>query len=112
MKALVLSAGFLLLISTLVQSQDTVSITNFVNNSSERILGGFVRGGFYSWVDKTDDKLYIPSAFSDLGLKVETGNGKNFRTFADLRFRYGTEFLKPVSKFDIREAWVGVNGKK
>ena len=112
MKALVLSAGLLLLISNLVQSQDTVSVNNSGNNSSEKILGGFVRGGFYSWVDKADDKLYIPSAFSDLGLKLETGNGKNFRTFADLRFRYGTEFLKPVSKFDIREAWVGVNGKK
>ena len=47
-----------------------------------------------------------------LGLKLETGKGKNFKSFADIRFRYGTEFLKPVSKLDIREAWVGVNGKK
>jgi hypothetical protein len=112
MKASVLSAGFLLLISNLVQSQDTTSVNNYADNSSEKILGGFVRGGFYSWVDKADDKPYIPSAFSDVGLKLETGNGKNFRTYADLRFRYGTEFLKPVSKLDIREAWVGINGKK
>jgi len=112
MKTLGIFTGFLLLVSNLVQSQDTESINNSAINSSEKILGGFVRGGFYTWVDKADDKPYIPSAFSDLGLKLETGNGKNFRTFADLRFRYGTEFLKPVSKFDIREAWVSGNGKK
>jgi hypothetical protein len=112
MKTLVISAGFLFLISNLVQSQDTISAFNSVDNSLEKTLGGFVRGGFYSWVNKTDDKLYIPSAFSDLGLKLETGNGKNFRTFSDIRFRYGAEFQKPVSKLDIREAWVGVNGKK
>jgi hypothetical protein len=112
MKARVFSAGFLFLICDLIYCQDTASFYNSGINSSEKILGGFVRGGLYSWVDKADDKLYIPSAFSDVGLKLETGNGKSFRTFADIRFRYGAEFLKPVSKLDIREAWIGVNGKK
>jgi hypothetical protein len=112
MKGSLISASLLLLISNPVQSQDTVAVDNYVDSSSEKIIGGFVRGGLYTWVDKSDDKLYFPSAFSDLGLKLETGNGKNFRSFADIRFRYGTEFLKPVSKLDIREAWVGVNGKK
>ena len=74
------------------------------NNTAGKILSGFVRGGFYAGIDKTDDKLYIPSAFSDFGLKFGTGNERNFKAFADIRFRYGSEFLEPVSKFDIREA--------
>jgi hypothetical protein len=112
MKVPLIILVFLFIISNLVKSQDTVSLNNTANISSEKILGGFVRGGLYTWKDKTDDKLYFPSAFSDVGLKLETGNGSNFRTYADLRFRYGTEFLEPVSKLDIREAWVQVNGQK
>ena len=112
MKVLVISAGLLLLTGNPVQSQDTLAVNSSANYSSVKIFGGFIRGGLYTWVDKSDDKLYFPNAFSDFGLKLETGNGKNFRSFGDIRFRYGTEFLKPVSKLDIREAWVGVNGKK
>jgi hypothetical protein len=107
-KAAGISAGLLLVNNILVFSQDTLSY----NNTGGKIFSGFVRAGLYSWIDKADDKPYIPSAFSDAGLKLETGNGQNFRAFADLRFRYGSEFLKPVSRFDIREAWVDVNGKK
>jgi hypothetical protein len=112
MKAALLSAGLLLIGNLLVCSQDSLSVENLQNNTARKILGGFVRGGMYTWIDKTDNKLYIPSAFSDVGLKLETGNGHSFRTFADLRFRYGSEFQEPVSKLDVREAWVGVNGKK
>ncbi len=112
MKGSVISASLLLLISIPVICQDSLVVKSNADYSSEKILGGFIRGGFYSWVDKTDNMLYFPAAFSDLGLKVETGNGINFRSFADIRLRYGTEFSKPVSKLDIREAWVGINGKK
>ena len=111
MKAALLTALFLIN-SILVPGQDTLPVNSVPSDSPGKILGGFVRGGFYTWIDKADDKLYVPSAFSDVGLKLETGNGQNFRTFADLRFRYGTEFQEPVTKFDVREAWVGVNGKK
>ena len=112
MKVSVISAGLLLLISNPAQSQDTLAVYSNSDYSSEKIPGGFIRGGFYTWVDKSDHKLYFPGAYSDLGINLETGNGKNFRSFADIRFRYGSEFLKPVSKIDIREAWVVVNGKK
>jgi hypothetical protein len=112
MKAAFLSAGLFFIINIIVSGQDTLSINNLQPESAGKILGGFIRGGMYAWVDKSDDKLYVPSAFSDFGLKLETGNGNNFRAFADLRFRYGTEFQEPVNRFDVREAWVGVNGKK
>jgi hypothetical protein len=78
----------------------------------ERLIYGFVRGGFYGSIDKDEDKPYIPSAFSDFGLKIESGDGQMFKTFTDLRFRYGTEFREPVSRIDIREAYIGLNGKK
>jgi len=108
MKAAAISACLLLCNSICIYSQDTLSN----GYTGRKIITGFVRGGLYSWIDRIDDKPYISSAFSDVGLKLEAGNGQNFRTFADLRFRYGTEFLKPVSRLDIREAWVGINGKK
>lgn len=76
------------------------------------LLSGFVRGGFYSWTDPVDDRINVSSAFSDFGLKLETSDESFFKAFADVRFRYGSEFLTPVSRFDIREAYVGVNGKK
>ena len=72
---------------------------------------GFVRGGLYGGTDNNDDKPYISSAFSDFGLKAETKDNLHFKAFADLRFRYGTEFLNPVKRADLREAYVKVNGK-
>jgi len=72
---------------------------------------GFVRGGLYGGTDDNDDKPYISSAFSDFGLKAETKDNLHFKAFADLRFRYGTEFLNPVKRVDLREAYVKVNGK-
>jgi hypothetical protein len=72
---------------------------------------GFVRGGFYGGIDEADDKLYIPSAFSDFAIKLDAGDGVRYKAFADLRFRYGTEFSKPVTRLDLREAFVTANGK-
>jgi len=75
------------------------------------ILYGFIRGGLYGSLDDNDDKPYISSAFSDFGLKAEARDNIHFKAFADIRFRYGTEFLDPVKRVDLREAYVKVNGK-
>lgn len=75
------------------------------------LLYGFIRAGFYAGKDASDNKPYISSAFSDLGLKVQNKDNQLFKAFADLRFRYGTEFLEPVTRFDIREAYITLNGK-
>ncbi len=75
------------------------------------LLYGFIRAGFYAGKDASDNKPYISSAFSDLGLNVQNKDNQLFKAFADLRFRYGTEFLEPVTRFDIREAYVTLNGK-
>jgi hypothetical protein len=112
MKTSIIPAVLLLLFFIPVSGQDTLSTVGSDILSSPVVFGGFVRGGIYSWTNKGDDKLHVPTAFSDLGLKLETGGGKGFRAFADIRFRYGAEFSEPVSSMDIREAWVQVNGAK
>ena len=70
---------------------------------------GFTRAGFYGNYNNYDNP-FISSAFTDFGLKVETGDGLNYKAFADLRFRYGTEFFDQVNRFEIREAYVKING--
>ena len=112
MKVCVIIMYLLIAGPIILNGQDTLSTDNINVNNGSKIFSGFIRAGIYSWVDKSDDKLYIPSAFSDAGLMLEAGNGQNFRTLADLRFRYGSEFQKPVSEFDLREAWIEIYGKK
>jgi hypothetical protein len=104
-------AALLILIPVMAKSQNDLSAGSS-EESIKKMLYGFVRGGFYSSIDKSDDKLYIPSAFSDFALKLDANDGVRFKGFADLRFRYGTEFSEPVTRFDLREAYVTVNGKK
>lgn len=112
MRAIVLISTFLFLsgIKALSQESEPSPVINV--NPSTKILSGFVRGGFYTWINKDDKNLFFPSAFSDAGLRLDIGNGSSYRAFADLRFRYGTEFQEPVKEFDIREAWASVRGKK
>lgn len=102
-------ALFLFFFNYAARSQDNSGDIEF---NSKDMLSGFVRGGFYSWTDPVDDKIYVSSAFSDFGLKLETDDESVFKAFADIRIRYGSEFLKPVSRFDIREAYAGIKGKK
>jgi hypothetical protein len=86
-------------------------ISGVFENAGTKSLYGFVRGGFYGSLDDNENKFNIPSAFSDFALKLDYSDGAHFKGFADLRYRYGTEFSEPVSKFDLREAYVTANGK-
>jgi len=94
-------------------SQDNLQLSALNGGGNGNQIFGFIRGGLYAGIDNDDrDKPYVSSAYSDFGLKVEMENGLNFKAFADLRFRYGVEFLEPVKNFDIREAYIKVNGKR
>lgn len=112
MKRAVFVVLSLFLCSSAAFEQDSTLYKSDDGGNKTRFLTGFIRGGLYSWIDNTDKKAYVSSAFSDLGLKLESGNGQNLRAYADLRFRYGSEFLDPVNRFDIREAFLTVNSKK
>ncbi|HUX97647.1 MAG TPA: hypothetical protein VMV47_18075 [Bacteroidales bacterium] len=87
-----------------------ISSDGIVKNTE---IYGFIRGGCYAALDKDDSNTpYMPSAFSDLALKINTSNDVNFRAFADMRFRYGVEFQEPASSIYLHEAYVKVYGKK
>ena len=105
------TAALLFLLPGIALSQNGLS-SGLNEDPNRKLFYGFVRGGFYTGIDNNDDKLYVPSAFSDFALKLDAGDGAHFKGFADLRFRYGTEFREPVSRLDLREAYVTVNGEK
>ena len=107
----IIIAAFLFFLPDSISGQDTTQVVSVREKENRRIIFGFVRGGIYGSLKNTDDKHLISSAFSDLGLKIEAESGAFFRTYADLRFRYGTEFHDPVSRFDLREAYVTLNGR-
>ncbi len=105
--------GLLFLHPVITSGQVSSSLDSDTESGTRKDIYGFVRAGLYSGFDHYDnDKLYVSSAFSDIGLKVNVKNGYNFKAIADLRFRYGAEFLEPVSSIEIREAYITVNGKR
>lgn len=98
------------LFSGLAQDGLSVGPENYPVPGKE--LSGYVRGGMYTGIDhENNDKPYVSSAFSDFGLKLGIGNGINYKALADLRFRYGSEFREPVTRFEIREGYVKVYGE-
>jgi hypothetical protein len=110
---LLLLLPFLSLLTTIGFSQDSLSLNAGNEKMNRKELFGFIRGGLFTGIDHNDNHIpYVSSAFADFCLRVELENGMNFKAFADLRFRYGAEFLEPVNRFDIREAYVRVNGKR
>jgi hypothetical protein len=112
MKEVIVSVLLFVFTGLFLDCQEGSANTYSSDSGSKFSIGGFIRGGFYSWTDKTDDRLYVSTAFSDISLKLDAHNISNLRAYADIRFRYGSEFLNPVSKFDIREAWAGIINNK
>jgi hypothetical protein len=98
--------------NNIVLCQDSTLNFAGTGNNNRNNLNYFIRGGFYGWYDKNDEKPYVSSAYSDIGIRLEKDNGTYFRAFGDLRYRYGAEFQKPVSRFDIREGYVTVYRRK
>lgn len=110
-KLLLLIAFFCFFVSVNCQT-DTINLFPEVVSGKTKIFG-FVRSGFYSGIDKEDANTpYISSAFAYLALKVNTENEYNFKAYADLRFRYGSEFQEPVNTIYIREGYVRFYGKQ
>ncbi len=110
MRRIIIVLG-LLLIPPVSGAQDQVSSSD--NKGKPEIsINGFVRGGFYGWKEKGESEIDFSALYSDLGLEIGAGNARNLKASADLRFRYGTEFNKPVSTFDLREAYILLYGNK
>ena len=93
------------------QSDDRELLSNETDKNTD--IYGFIRGGVYAALDKDEsNKPYIPSAISDLAVKINTSNDVNYKAFADLRFRYGVQFKEPVSSIYLKEGYVKAYGKK
>lgn len=67
------------------------------------ILGGFIRSGIY--LNKPDKSPGIPVSFADLSINAETGNGTTYKAYADLRYRYASEYGEIINTPVLREAW-------
>ena len=108
----IFSVLILLLISAFISGQEINDSAYLASKDVNRIIYGFIRGGFYGDLKKNSGKPFISSAFSDIGLKIESSERKSYRAFADVRFRYGSEFHNPVSNINIKEAFVEYTGRK
>ena len=92
--------------------QDSLPLPSGIGNEKPSSIYGFIRGGAYYDLNRTNADLYLSSSFADVGLKFESGKPSVYKAYADLRMRYGSEFDKPVSSVGIREAFIEFEGKR
>ena len=71
-------------------------------------LGGFVRSAAYLGKTPVMEDPYLQSAYGQAGLLLKINSGTRASAVADIRFRYGTEWQKPVSEIMLREAYVSL----
>ena len=100
---------FLLISESVFPQADTVP---GVIKSKTHDIYGFCRAGFYGWKGSSFYEPDISSGYIDMDIKYEKVPGTWYSIFADLRYRYGYEFSKPVSRFEIREARFMISRKK
>jgi hypothetical protein len=103
--SLILTACLLLVFSHQLRAQSDST------GSKIQVFTGFIRAGSYGDLKKGTEPFFS-SVYSDFGLKVEAGNGTVLKGYADIRFRYGTEFREELTKMEVREAYLRVSGKK
>lgn len=107
----IIQAFFLLFISKNISAQDSIPVPSQSINERITSINGFIRGGAYYDLNRGAGDPFLSSVFSDLGLKFEAQKKGIYKAFADIRFRYGSEFGKPVSTIDIREGYVDYSGR-
>ncbi|MBS0009988.1 MAG: hypothetical protein KFF49_01165 [Bacteroidales bacterium] len=65
--------------------------------------GGFIRSGIY--INKPEKSPGIPVSFADFSLNAEAGDGSSYKAYADVRYRYASEYGKGINSPSLREAW-------
>lgn len=71
-------------------------------------IGGFIRSAAYIGETSEKRELYLQSAYAQASLQLKAKAGSKVSAFADIRFRYGTEWQETVSEIDLREAYVNL----
>jgi len=81
------------------------SLFDNISSSSDNhfSLGGFLRSGIF--INKPDKSPGIPVSFADLSINTEAGNGTTYKAYADLRYRYASEYGEIINNPFLREAW-------
>ncbi|MBA4322525.1 MAG: hypothetical protein C0408_06875 [Odoribacter sp.] len=102
----------LLFITQFISGQDSIPGFQLTLSDKPVSVNGFIRGGAYYDLNRDNSDPYFSSGFSDLGLKLEFQKSGIYKAFADVRFRYGSEFRKQVKSVDIREAYIDFTGKR
>ncbi|RLD89819.1 MAG: hypothetical protein DRJ29_16280, partial [Bacteroidetes bacterium] len=69
-------------------------------------IGGFIRSAVYIGNTADKEEPYLQSAYAQASLQLKARAGSKVSAFADIRFRYGTEWQETVSEIQIREAYV------
>ncbi|MDZ7738452.1 MAG: hypothetical protein U5K32_05165 [Bacteroidales bacterium] len=100
--ALLLLSASLLLFTGTVRAQSLFDNPAAASGDSYN-LGGFIRSGLY--LNKPSGTAGIPVSFSGLGMNIEAGNGRTYKAFADLRYRYAREYGSIINSPELREAW-------
>jgi hypothetical protein len=90
----------------------TVNPADLTGQSITTRINGFIRSGAYGELYKNSEADPFSSVYADAGLRLDLRNDHNFRAYADVRYRYGSEFRHNVSALQLREAWVSVYGRK
>ena len=108
----IFSALIFLSLPLFVSGQEPSDSSSAEGKEPVRIIYGFIRGGFYGDLKENGGKPFFSSSFSDLGLKIESNGGRNYKALADIRFRYGSEFHNPVNSINIKEGFVEYIGRK
>jgi hypothetical protein len=111
LKGLFLASVYISL-PVIISGQEARDSSSMAGNKPVSLIYGFIRGGFYGDLKDNAGKLFVSSAFSDMGLKIESSDRKSYKAYSDVRFRYGSEFHNPVSTIYIKEAYVDLTGTK
>jgi len=86
-------------------------LANATGQTLSHSINGFLRSGLYSELNKNNEADLFSSAYADAGLRLDLRNDYNLRAYADVRYRYGSEYRQNVSVLQLREAWVSVYGR-
>ncbi len=89
-----------------------VSASDLSGQSLTGIITRFIRSGSYSEIIKNNESDPFSSLYADAGVRMDLRNDLNFRAYADVRYRYGSEFRQSVSSLQLREAWISVYGRR
>ncbi len=61
-------------------------------------IGGFIRSAVYIGNTAEKEEPYLQSAYAQASLQLKAKAGSKVSAFADIRFRYGTEWQETVSE--------------